>query len=151
MNLDNFKNLLMNVIVPGIFIAMIIIPPIWMISSLAGHIHSNTPITTPVNPTPVNPVPVNPTPVTPKPPTKTTITVVQFGSHKTEAEAVADLKSLNSHNLFDVTNVRIYKATLSNGVWYRVALPVSSVSDGNKICDAWKNLGNDCLVITFNA
>lgn len=89
-------------------------------------------------------------PDTPEAPKPTQTTIVQFSSHSTVKEAQKALVSLQSGGLFDITDVRLYKASLPNGIWYRVAIPVEDLNAGNKLCAAWKAKGNDCLVLQFS-
>lgn len=133
------KKFLTEILTPIILVLMLIGPPTAAI--LAAMNHPKTEISTPTPKPPVN------TPDVPNNPTKTTI--VQFSSHATIKEAQNALVSLQSGGLFDITDVRLYKAVLPNGTWYRVAIPVKDLSAGNKLCDAWKAKGNDCLVLQF--
>lgn len=134
-----FKNLATNLIVPIVVLAMLFGPVAATFFAISHQTH--TTITTP--PVSSTPVPTDPGTV------QTQTTIVQFSSHTTVKEAQKALVALNSLGLFDITDVRLYKATLPNGTWYRVALPVKDLAAGNKLCDAWKAKGNDCLVLQF--
>ena len=78
-------------------------------------------------------------------------TYVQLGSYKTAALArkgIQELATLKS-KLYNVLDIRVYKVTLDNGTWYRLALKVADLKTGNVLCTKLKEVDQGCLVLQF--
>jgi hypothetical protein len=74
---------------------------------------------------------------------------VQLSSSPSEADAQASLRSLNSKfgSLFGGNQLIVQSADLGQkGTWYRVKLPVASLTDAGSICADVKANGGDCIV-----
>jgi hypothetical protein len=73
---------------------------------------------------------------------------VQLSSQRTEADAQASLRSVQSRwgNLFQGGSLEIQRADLGQrGIYYRVRLPASSLQSANQICASIKSNGGDCF------
>jgi hypothetical protein len=76
---------------------------------------------------------------------------VQLSSSPSEADANASVRTLNNRygSLFGGNQLIVQSANLGQkGVWYRVKLPVASLSDAQSICASIKANGGDCIVAT---
>ncbi|MEQ1771346.1 MAG: SPOR domain-containing protein, partial [Devosia sp.] len=73
---------------------------------------------------------------------------VQLASSPSESDATSQARSMQSRfgSLFGGNTLRVVSADLGQkGVWYRVRLPVGSLSDANAICASIKANGGDCI------
>ncbi len=74
---------------------------------------------------------------------------VQLSSSPSEADAQASVRSMTNRygSLFGGNQLTIQSADLGQkGTWYRVRLPVGSLSDAQAICQNIKANGGDCIV-----
>ena len=70
---------------------------------------------------------------------------VQLSSQRSEGEAQASLRSLQSR-LGGNTALEIRRVELGQkGVWYRVVLPTSSFQQATETCASIKSNGGDCI------
>ncbi|HWA18996.1 MAG TPA: SPOR domain-containing protein [Devosia sp.] len=73
---------------------------------------------------------------------------VQLTSSPSQADANAQLRTQTSRygSLFEGGSLIVQSADLGQkGTWYRVRLPVSSLSEANRICASIKAAGGDCI------
>lgn len=81
-------------------------------------------------------------------PAGTAAAYVQLSSQRSEAEAQASLRSVQSRfgSLFGVNRLEVQRADLgAKGIYYRVRLPASSLQEATQICASIKSNGGDCF------
>lgn len=138
-------------LMPFVIILMILLPPIAGVYFVATSIKPvNNTVTTDVV-DPVNPDVIVPPSVVIVPDVIKPVTYVQFGSYKSETIARKALQGLAllKSPLYNVLDLRVYKVTLTNGMWYRLALKAPDLASGTALCAKLKAAKQDCLVLTF--
>ncbi|MDB5562855.1 MAG: hypothetical protein JWN11_2273 [Hyphomicrobiales bacterium] len=73
---------------------------------------------------------------------------VQLSSQRSEAEARSALSGVQKRygTLFGANQPQIVRVDLgAKGIYYRVLLPATSLSDANQICSSIKSAGGDCF------